>query len=296
MSKKIVTVQDISCYGGCSTTVALPIISHYGIECAILPSAILSTHTSGFKNFTVLDLTDEMPKIINHWIDENIKFDAIYTGYIGDVRQFDLILKMKDKLLKENGLFIVDPAMADNGKMYPALKEDIQIGMRKIVRVADYVIPNITEACFLTNTEYKEEFTMAEYQELVSKLYQMGAKNVILTGIRDYDSIGAMGFDGITRCTIFKEYRTKCYHGTGDIFSSIIVSDIVNGKPLKDAIDHACEFVGVAIDNTMDDDSHPYGVKFEEILESELKSHKDILEEDENTISLDPSLEKRIED
>ena len=132
MSKKLLTIQDISCYGQCSITVALPILSHYGIETAILPSAVLSTHTGGFKNFTVHDLTSEMPKIINHWIDENIRFDCIYTGYIGNRIQFDYILDNKDRLLNENGLFIVDPAMADNGKMYYGLDEFIVLGMRKM--------------------------------------------------------------------------------------------------------------------------------------------------------------------
>ena len=155
MSKKILTVQDISCYGQCSITVALPILSHYGIETAILPSAVLSTHTSGFTNFTVHDLTDEMPKIINHWIDENIRFDAIYTGYIGNKVQFDYILDNKDRLLNEGGLFIVDPAMADNGKMYYGLDEFIVLGMKKMCMQADYILPNITEACFLTGIEYK---------------------------------------------------------------------------------------------------------------------------------------------
>ena len=122
---KIVSLQDISCYGQCSLTVSLPVLSAYGIETAILPSGILSTHTGGFKNFTVHDLTDEMPKIINHWIEEGIKFDAIYTGYIGDARQFEMVQDMKKKLLAEGGKLIVDPAMADHGKLYPALSEDI---------------------------------------------------------------------------------------------------------------------------------------------------------------------------
>ena len=121
MSKTILTIQDISCYGNCSITVALPILARFGIETAILPSAILSTHTQGFKDWTFLDLTDEMPKIIDHWWHEGIKFDAIYTGYIGNPKQFKIILDAKDKLLKEDGLFIVDPAMADHGKLYPKL-------------------------------------------------------------------------------------------------------------------------------------------------------------------------------
>ena len=150
MSKKIVTVQDISCYGQCSITVALPVLSAFGVETAILPSAILSTHTGGFTGFTVHDLTEEMPGIVNHWIREGIKFDAIYTGYIGDTRQFDIINDARKTLLNDRGLLIVDPAMADWGKLYSALDETIVEGMKKIVRTADVILPNLTEAAFLT--------------------------------------------------------------------------------------------------------------------------------------------------
>lgn len=272
MSKKILTIQDISCYGSCSITAALPILSAYGIETAILPSAILSTHTCGFKNFTVLDLTDEMPKIINHWIEEGIKFDAIYTGYIGNYKQFDYILECKEKLLKRDGLFIVDPAMADNGKLYPALGDDIVYGMRNICSVADYIIPNITEACFLTNKDYKENMSEDEYQILLTELYQLGAKNVILTGVTDgEDSLGAMAYDGFTRTYILKEIVEKNYHGTGDIFSSIIVADILNGKNMKEALDHATDFVIDSILATINDPSHDYAVKFEDILHKSIK-------------------------
>ena len=266
-NKKVLTIQDISCYGSCSTTVALPVLSAFGIETAILPSAILSTHTLGFKNFTVLDLTDEMPKIINHWIEEGIKFDAIYTGYIGDIRQFDYILECKERLLNDNGLFIVDPAMADNGKLYPALNQDIVEGMKKIVSVADYIIPNITEACFLTNTEYKEEQDDMFINELLAELYRMGAKHVILTGVMDDPySIGATSYDGMQKTTVIKEKVEQSYHGTGDIFSSIVVANILNGVDIKTNLDIATDFIIDSIYNTMDDPYHSYGVKYEPIL------------------------------
>ncbi len=267
MSKKILTIQDISCYGQCSTTVALPILSHFGIETAILPSAILSTHTAGFKNFTVLDLTCEMPKIINHWIDEGIKFDAIYTGYIGDIRQFDYILECKDKLLKEDGLFIVDPAMADNGKLYPALSNAIVEGMKRITALADYVIPNITEACFLTNTPYKEEQDDEFINGLLSDLLRMGAKNIILTSVADdEESLGAVAYDGFSKISIIKEKMEKSYHGTGDIFSSVVIADILNGKDLKETLNHATDFIIDSIEATIADKNHFYGVKFEDVL------------------------------
>lgn len=266
MSKKILTIQDISCYGQCSITVALPILSSRGIETAILPSAILSTHTSGFNNFTVLDLTDEMPKIINHWINEGIKFDAIYTGYIGDVRQFDMILKCKDMLLNENGLFIVDPAMADHGKLYPALNNDIVEGMKKICKVADYIIPNITEACFLTDNEYKDTCDEAYTKQLLNDLYSLGAKNIILSGITSDNNIGASSFDGNSIISVLQTKCEKSYHGTGDIFSSIIVANILNNVPLKDNLMDATKFIVDCINATKDDLNHSYGVKFEDVL------------------------------
>lgn len=266
MSKKVLTIQDISCYGQCSITVALPILSALGFETAILPSAVLSTHTSGFTNFTVLDLTDEMPKIIDHWKKEKIKFDCVYTGYIGNKVQFDYILDIKENLLNEGGLFIVDPAMADNGNMYWGLGEDIVNGMKKISSVADYILPNITEAAFLTGNEYKEVQTKEYQEKLLNDLYALGAKNVILTGVAEGTKLGASAYDGKNYVTVLKEKEPKSYHGTGDIFSSIIVGNILNGLDLKTNLDKATGFIIDSIRNTVDDPTHNYGVKYEEIL------------------------------
>ena len=263
---KIVSVQDISCYGQCSLTVALPILSYYGVETAILPSAILSTHTSGFTNFTVHDLTDEMPKIVNHWIDEKIKFDGIYTGYIGDPRQFDIILDAKKNLLNKNGLFIVDPAMADHGSIYWGLGEDIINGMKKISSVADYILPNITEASFLTGNKYEEVQTDEYINKLLKDLKALGTKNVILTGVEKDGKIGAAFYDGKNTEIVLYPKEAKSYHGTGDIFSSVIIGELYGGATPKAAIDAACRFVIDSIKLTNNDKSHSYGVKFEEIL------------------------------
>ena len=269
---KVLSIQDISCYGQCSLTVALPVLSSYGVETAILPSAILSTHTGGFKDFTVLDLTLEMPRIINHWIKEGIKFDAIYTGYIGDIAQFDYILECKEKLLKENGLFIVDPAMADHGKLYKALNENIVDGMRRICSVADYILPNITEASFLTNNKYLEEYDENYINKLLNDLYNLGAKNVILTGVSfEKGKIGASFYDGKNYKSYFSNEIVKSYHGTGDIFSSVVVGNIMNKVSIEDTLKDAVEFIIDCILNTIDDDMHNYGVKFEEILYKRVK-------------------------
>lgn len=266
-TKKVLTIQDISCYGGCSITVALPILSSFGIETSILPSAILSTHTGGFKGWTNLDLTLEMPKIVDHWIKEGIKFDAIYTGYIGDTRQFDTILKCKEKLLKENGLFIVDPAMADNGKLYPALNDDIVVGMKKIVAVADYILPNITEACYLTSNQYEATLTKDYVAKLLKDCYALGAKNVILTGVGySNKELGASSYDGKVITTLMGEKINKMYHGTGDVFSSVAVACILNEQPLSEVIKTSISFTISAIKETLSDEDHFYGVKFEQTL------------------------------
>ena len=271
MSKTILTIQDISCYGNCSTTVALPILARFGIETAILPSALLSTHTQGFKDWTFLDLTDEMPKIIDHWWHEGIQFDAIYTGYIGNPKQFKIILDAKDKLLKEDGLFIVDPAMADHGKLYPGFDEFTIIGMRDFISVADYILPNITEACFLTGNHYEEIQDDDYINKLLQDLYQLGAKNIILTSAQDdFDSIGVISYDGLTKTTIMKEKIEKNYHGTGDIFSSLVVAGILNGKDIKDNLNFATDFIMNSIDITLDDPYHEYAPKYEQILKRNL--------------------------
>jgi len=261
---KLLTVQDISCYGQCSTTVALPVLSAYGHETAILPSAILSTHTApGFSGFTVLDLTDEMPKIVKHWKDLNVKFDGLYTGYIGDARQFDYILNIKKELLTDKGLFFVDPAMADHGKMYWGLGEEIVNGMRRMCSVADYILPNITEACFLTGVPYQEEHTDEFINMLLEKLKLIGAKNVILTGYEKGEKLGAIAFDGNEKVVVLKDRQYPSYHGTGDIFSSVIIGNLLNGKFLYEALDDATDFIVESIKKTKSDESHWYGVKYE---------------------------------
>ena len=264
---KVLSIQDISCYGQCSLTVALPILSSYGIETVILPSAVLSTHTSGFKNFTVLDLTDEMPKIINHWINEGIMFDAIYTGYIGDVRQFDYILECKEKLLKKDGLFIVDPAMADHGKLYPALNEDIVEGMKRICSVADYIIPNITEACFLTGTEYKTEYDRAYIDMLLEKLAALGCGNIIFTGISYAEGkTGVVVYENGVYSYYEHDKLGKGCHGTGDVYASAFVGAFMRGKTAYEAAKIAADYAVACIKKTAELDNHWYGAAFEPVL------------------------------
>ena len=266
-NKKILTIQDISCYGQCSITVALPILSAFGFETAILPSAILSTHTSGFKNFTVHDLSDEIPLIVNHWKNEGIKFDVLYSAYLGEVRHIDLVLNIKKDLLKDNALFLVDPVMGDNGKLYPAFNNDYVIAMRRLVKEADIIIPNLTEACYLVNEEYKEKYDESYILNILNKLNKLGAKNVVLTGVSYKE--GFIGIASLIKGEYhYYEHRkiSKSYHGTGDVYTSSFLGEYLKTNDINKAIELAASFVVEAITNTLDDPNHNYGVKFESVL------------------------------
>ena len=151
--KRILTIQDISCVGQCSLTVALPILSACGVETCVLPSAVLSTHTAGFSGYTFRDLTEDMPAIKDHWVKEGIAFDGVYTGYLGSTKQIDYVKEIIAATAKD-GVAIIDPAMADNGKLYPGFDAAFVEEMKKLCATADYLLPNLTEACLLTDTEY----------------------------------------------------------------------------------------------------------------------------------------------
>ena len=235
MDKKVLTVQDISCYGQCSITVALPILSACGVETAIMPSAILSTHTGGFSGFTFRDLTEDLPKIMEHWLKENISFDAIYTGYLGSKRQIDIVKEMKT-----------------------------------LISVADIILPNMTEAALLTDSDIILENQSGEYiMSIIHKLRELGAKNVILKGIKNMEGkLGIAVYEGETdNMEIFYIDRIKKdAHGTGDCYAAAFTGSLMKGKTMREAVETAAKFVSEAILKTIDDDSHWYGVKFEKAI------------------------------
>lgn len=181
--QKILTVQDISCVGQCSLTVALPILSACGLETCILPSAILSTHTAGFTGFTCRDLTEDFPAILAHWKKESISFDAVYTGYLGSTEQIGLVKEIFSTLTSKSALRIVDPAMADGGKLYPAFNEGYVSAMKGLCAQADILLPNLTEACFLTDTPYSETYDEAYILSLCKKLSALFKGTIVLTGV-----------------------------------------------------------------------------------------------------------------
>ncbi len=261
---RILTIQDISCVGQCSLTVALPIISACGIETAILPSAVLSTHTAGFTDYTFRDLTDDMPHIKDHWMKEGIRFDAVYTGYLGSTKQIGYVSEIMDACGKDGALSIVDPAMADNGKLYPGFDAEFVIAMKSLAAKADYVIPNMTEACLLTDTEYKTEYDR-EYVDLVlKKLSALGCKNVIFTGISyEKGKTGVVIYENSTYAYYEHELLPNSCHGTGDIYASAFVGALVRGKTPYDSAKIAADFTLDCIRATAKEENHWYGAKFE---------------------------------
>ena len=276
--KRIVTIQDISCFGKCSITVALPIISAMGVECAIIPTSVLSTHTGGFEGFTFRDLSDDIPKIARHWEKCNIEFDSIYTGYLGSVKQIDYTIDFIKSFKKENTLVFVDPAMADKGKMYTGFDAEFPTHMARLCAVADIVVPNITEASFLTGTPYTESYDEAHVRALLKKLCKMGAKKAVITGIAfEKATQGAYFYD--SEAEEFFYYKAenidRNFHGTGDTFASALIGAITKGFDIKDAIKIAVNFTVECIKTTLPEaDAHPYGVKFEECIPSLIEKIK----------------------
>ena len=267
--KKIVTIQDISCVGKCSLTVALPIISAMGVETAILPTAVLSTHTM-FSRFTCKDLTDQVKPIAEHWAEEDIKFDAVYTGYLGSFEQIDLMKDFFDQFKTESNILFVDPAMADNGKLYPAFDEAFAKHMGTLCGKADIIVPNITEACFMTGTEYRTEYDEAYAKDLLQKLCNLGAKISILTGVSFAEGkTGVMGYDKEKDEYAYYEHDKLpvSYHGTGDIFSSTCVGAMMNGMDWTEAVKVAADYTAECIRLTLEDPAKPwYGVNFEQAI------------------------------
>ena len=265
--KKILTIQDISCVGQCSLTVALPILSACGLETAVLPSAVLSTHTAGFSGYTFRDLTDDMPAIKDHWVKEGIRFSAIYTGYLGSTKQIDIVADIMDATGTEDCVKIVDPAMADNGKLYPGFDAAFVEAMKGLCAKADYVVPNITESCFLTGMEYKTIYDRAYIDAHIEALQEMGCKNIILTGI-SYRP-GKTGIEVVEngiRSYYEHDLLPNSCHGTGDIYASAFVGALTRGKTAYDAAAIAANYTMECIKTTAQVENHWYGAAFEPVL------------------------------
>ena len=269
--KKVVTIQDISCFGKCSVTVALPVISAMGVECAVIPTAVLSTHTAGFKGFTFRDLTEDIPAVTAHWKKEGLTFDGLYTGYLGSPEQAAMIESFIDEI--GPAMVFADPAMADNGKLYTGFGPEIVDAMKHLCGRADVIVPNITEASLMLGAEYREPGTYDEayIKRLLAGLCEIGAKTAAVTGVRYESRPNEQGIIALRRETgefteYFHENIPVSFHGTGDLFAAVMFAALIRGKALRDAMRIAAENVLNSIRATMGDPDYWYSVKFEQCI------------------------------
>lgn len=268
--KRIAAIHDISGIGKCSLTVAIPILSVAGLECCALPTAVLSNHTGGFKDFTFKDLTSDILPIVNRWKEEGFSFDAVYSGYLGSIEQVDILIQCIELLKDSETLVVVDPVMGDNGSLYKSFSPEFPLKMTELCKKADVITPNITEACLMLGKEYKKPPYNKEYiEELLIGLAKLCKKTVVLTGVcMDSEHLGAAALDTATGkiSYSFERYIKGMHHGTGDVFSSVLVSALVLGRDIQTAIDAAVKFTGMAIQNTAEYKELWYGVNFEGVL------------------------------
>ena len=267
--KRIMTIQDISCVGKCSLTVALPIISAAGVETAVLPTAVLSTHTA-FPKFTFRDLTDEIEPIGDTLRELGIDFDAIYTGYLGSFEQLDLVDKFISDFKGKDTFVLIDPVMADNGKLYKGFTEEFAHAMATLCAKADLIVPNITEAAYMLDVPYNPDYDEEYIRSLLKQLTTLGCPRAALTGISfSEDKIGVYYYDSTTD-TYFKYFNEKLptsYHGTGDTYASAALGAIMRGIPVERALAIAVDFTLECMKKTEEDPTHRfYGVNFESAL------------------------------
>lgn len=265
--KRVACIHDISGIGKCSLTAAIPIISAAGIEAAAMPTAVLSTHTGNIKGFTYRDLTEDLVPFASHWKSLGIKFDGIYSGFLGSIEQVDIVCSFIDEFRSDNTVVVVDPAMADGGKMYTTFDDEFAKEMILLCKKADIIVPNLTEAAFLLGEEYVEPPYSKEYIEnIMHRLLEFGPSKVVLTGVafKD-DEIGcAVCEKGGEVFYRFSEKYPGIYYGTGDIFASALTAAYLNGKPIYESAEIALDFTCSAIRRTYEAGTDTrLGVNFE---------------------------------
>ncbi len=266
--RRMLAIHDISCVGRCSLTVALPIISSYGIECSVLPSAVLSTHTGGFNGYTYRDLTDDLMAICDHWRTLDLRFDSFYTGFLGSKEQIGIVEKIIDSTSSDGARIYVDPVMGDKGVLYPVFDDDFPHIMRGLCEKADVIMPNLTELSRMLDFEYRDGPYSEEYiSSVLDRAACLCAKTIVLTGVSySNGSVGAVYRDYVTgECgSVMRQEIEGYYHGTGDVFGSALVGAMEKGHKLRDSVRLAVDFTVSAIKRTHDSGADTrYGVDFE---------------------------------
>jgi len=257
---RVLAINDLSCVGKCSLTVSLPVLSACGITCDVLPTAFLSTHTGGFKGYTFRDLTEDIPNILKQWKSLGLQFDYIYSGYLGNVEQIDLVLQIKRDFLTENGKFIVDPVMGDGGKLYAGFTPDFVKEMKKLCKSADFILPNLTEACALSSLPYPQ----TDGEKVVHALLPL-CKRALVTGVLENKEICVYYANEQGEIKRFASPNVDgFFHGAGDVFASAFIGALARGKQEETAIRLAAEFTAASIRRSaLEVPDTRYGLNFE---------------------------------
>lgn len=250
--KKVAAINDLSGVGRAALTTIIPILSSMGIQACPFPTAILSTHTGGFKDCSIVDLTDTMRGYMKHWKQENIEFDCIYSGFLGSVEQVDIIIDFIEDFKTDSNIVVVDPVMADDGKLYSTMDHKMVCEMRKLIEKADIITPNLTEALYLLGKEHKEINNYEEIRSMMAELSEIGPRIVIITSVPDYtlsNNINVLAYDKKDNkfLKVTREYIPVQFPGTGDTFTSVLIGNLLNGHCLLEAIERSVEFVSIAI-------------------------------------------------
>ena len=266
---RVLAINDLSCVGKCSLTVTLPVLSACGITCDVLPTAVLSTHTGGFENYTFRDLTEDVPAILKQWKELGLQFDYICSGYLGSIKQIDLVAKIKHEFLKENGKFIVDPVMGDGGTLYKGFTNDFIEKMRSLCREADFILPNLTEACYLADVPYALD---ADGEMLLEKLQTLCFRPIV-TGIMKENAVSVFFTDEKGKKKRYSHENVEgFFHGAGDVFTSAFVACLAKGEREERAIALASEFTAASIRRSAKEvPDKRYGLNFEKEIFSFLQ-------------------------
>lgn len=277
--KRVAAIHDLSGFGKCSLTVALPILSAAGIETSALPTAFLSTHTGGISGYTYRDLTADMRPVMQHWKSLDIRFDAIYTGYLGSFEQLDIVKEFFDTFRTEDNLILVDPVMGDNGELYTSFTHEFAAGMRSLCQKADIIVPNLTEASLLLDEPFcPGPYTASYIESILLKLSELGPKKIVLTGVFfNEDELGAATYDRTTNTTdyVFTQKIPGYYHGTGDVFASALLAALLNDFNLIESAAIAVKFTTDSIRRTYNAKTdYRFGVNFEQSFPDFLKELK----------------------
>ncbi len=265
--KKIAVINDFSGFGRCSIAASLPIISAMKIQCCPLPTSIFSNHT-GFDSFYYTDYTDHMDKYIDEWVKLGLHFHGILTGFLGSPEQISIVNRFLELFKKEDNITVIDPVMGDYGKLYPTYSPLLAEQMCALVPFADILTPNLTEACILTGTEYHHDMEEEEITKLCEKLSEMGPKKIVISGLERGDDLENFIYEAGKQPQTIREHKVgPCRSGTGDVFSSIIAADAVNGVDFISSVHHASSFIAKVLRRTVELDlPKTDGICFEEFL------------------------------